>query len=142
MRPSTADAVNDVLRGVVEPGGLASAQALDQPAAGKTGNDKGLSVWFVGCTPQLAAADMIAGADASGSPRELDGTTVRGFPSTALPRPPMPRPSGGDAIRRIDDWLDDRDFRYPRGVPGAGAVRPDLPTSASRDAPATVGEVR
>ena len=36
MQETTADAVSDILRGVIE-GGFASAQALDQPAAGKTG---------------------------------------------------------------------------------------------------------
>ena len=40
VAPTTADAVNDVLRGVVEPGGFASAAAIDKPAAGKTGNNE------------------------------------------------------------------------------------------------------
>ena len=63
MEESTADAVNDILRGVIE-GGFASAQALDQPAAGKTGTTQGgKAVWFIGYTPQRAAAAMIAGAN-------------------------------------------------------------------------------
>ena len=63
MEESTADAVNDILRGVIE-SGFASAQALDQPAAGKTGTTQGgKAVWFVGYTPQRAAAAMIAGAN-------------------------------------------------------------------------------
>ena len=78
MQQSTADAVNDVLTGVIN-GGFASAQALDQPAAGKTGTtQEGKSVWFVGYTPQLAAAAMIGGANALGVPIGLAGQTIGG----------------------------------------------------------------
>ncbi len=55
---------------------------LDQPAAGKTGTTQGgKSVWFIGYTPQLAAAAMIAGANEYGTPR---GWTAR--PSAATTR--------------------------------------------------------
>ena len=67
-----------MLRGVIE-GGFASAQALDQPAAGKTGTTtSATAVWFVGYTPQLAAAAMIGGANAAGQPIGLEGQTIGG----------------------------------------------------------------
>ena len=139
IRPSTADTVSDVLRGVIEPGGFASAQALDQPAAGKTGNNEGMSVWFVGYTTQLAGAAMIAGADTEGSPPELDGTIVGGIPVYGASASTYAAPIRGDAMRRIDDWLDDRDFEYPRDVLGAGVEQPDLARSARRNAGTDVG---
>jgi membrane peptidoglycan carboxypeptidase len=74
-----ADAVNDILRGVIEPGGFAYLQQLKQDAAGKTGtvqDTKG--VWFLGYTPNLATASMIAGANAQGSPLDLRGLTIGG----------------------------------------------------------------
>ncbi|MFF7455120.1 transglycosylase domain-containing protein [Kitasatospora sp. NPDC008115] len=52
----TADAVTDVLRGVVSTHGTgAEALGLGRPAAGKTGTtDANLSAWFAGYTPELA----------------------------------------------------------------------------------------
>ena len=44
-----------------------TASQLDQPSAGKTGTTQdGKSVWFVGYTPELATAAMIAGANSVG----------------------------------------------------------------------------
>ncbi|MCP3423245.1 penicillin-binding transpeptidase domain-containing protein [Nocardioides sp. STR3] len=120
VAPTTADAVNDVLRGVVEPGGFASAAAIDKPAAGKTGNNEGLSVWFVGHTPALATAAVIAGVSPEGSPALLQGSvvggTVVGVPSASA----LAAPLWGDALRGVEDLLPDEDFVYPATVPGAG----------------------
>ena len=62
-----ADEVNDILRGVIEsPGATGTAMRLDggRPAAGKTGTtDDTVAVWFVGHTPQLAAAAAVADLD-------------------------------------------------------------------------------
>lgn len=120
VAPTTADAVNDVLRGVVEPGGFASAAAIDKPAAGKTGNNEGLSVWFVGHTPALATAAVIAGVSPEGSPALLQGSvvggTVVGVPSASA----LAAPLWGDAMRGVEDLLPDEDFVYPATVPGAG----------------------
>ncbi len=66
---STADAVNDVLRGVQENDGFGALNGLqlDQPSAAKTGTtQEGKSVWFMGYTPELATAAMIAGANSDG----------------------------------------------------------------------------
>ncbi|MFD9126864.1 transglycosylase domain-containing protein [Kitasatospora sp. NPDC059571] len=55
---TSADAVTDVLRDVVGPKGTGNAvQALNRPAAGKTGTtDDNRSAWFAGYTPELATA--------------------------------------------------------------------------------------
>ena len=120
MEESTADAVSDILRGVIE-GGFASAQALDQPAAGKTGTTQGgKAVWFVGYTPQRAAAAMIAGANEFGSPRGLDGLFIGGFQRFGASGSAFAAPIWGDAMKAIDDHLEYEDFVYPATVPGAG----------------------
>ncbi len=58
ISPSTADTVTSVLEGVPTNGtGYPNAATIGRPAAGKTGTNEGFSsAWFVGYTPQLAAA--------------------------------------------------------------------------------------
>ena len=121
VSPTTADAVNDVLRGVLEDGGFASAVALGTPAAGKTGNNEGLSVWFVGHTPALATAAVIAGVGADGAPALLQGTVVGGSVVGVPSASAYAAPLWGDAMRGVEDLLPDEDFVYPSTVPGAGA---------------------
>lgn len=120
MSVSTADAVNDVLRGVIEPGGFADAEALDVPAAGKTGttggSGKSPSVWFVGYTPELATSAMIAGANSLGTPIGLDGLIINGV-SVSASGSGLAAPMWGDAMRQIP--LDYVDFE-PTDVPGFG----------------------
>jgi membrane peptidoglycan carboxypeptidase len=62
-----ADDVNDLLTGVIEtPGATGTAMQLagGRTAAGKTGTtDDNVAVWFVGHTPQLAAAAAVADLD-------------------------------------------------------------------------------
>ena len=125
---ATADAVNDVLRGVLE-GGFASAQALDQPAAGKTGTtNEGKSVWFIGYTPQLAAAAMIGGANQLGTPIALAGQTIGGNYIYTASGSGFAAPIWGDAMRIYDDFLDYEDFVYPVGVEGAGVTSAPPPS--------------
>src|SRR3546814_9115063 len=72
--------LNDILRGVNEAGGFGYQNNIqpNQPSAGKTGTTNSAnSVWFVGYTPTLAGASMIAGANADGSPSSLIGKSVR-----------------------------------------------------------------
>src|SRR3546814_10095338 len=78
MPAATADAVNDILRGVNEAGGFGYQNNIqpNQPSAGKTGTTNSAnSVWFVGYTPTLAGASMIAGANADGSPSRSEEHT-------------------------------------------------------------------
>ena len=57
MQPNTADTINDILRGVMEPGGFGQNLALNKPSAGKTGTiNSNMAVWFDGYTPTLATA--------------------------------------------------------------------------------------
>ncbi len=60
---------------MVSDGTGSTARALGRPAAGKTGTtDDNKSAWFVGYTPQLAAAVLMAKEDADGIPVSLSGT--------------------------------------------------------------------
>lgn len=144
MSESTADAVNDILRGVIEPGGFASAQQLSVPAAGKTGTTgttaKSPSVWFVGYTPEIATAAMVAGANEFGTPIGLDGLTINGVTVSASGSG-LAAPIWGDAMKVVDDSLDAVPFVYPASVEGAGQdfVRPPTPPSNSSSSGNTGG---
>jgi len=71
----TADTVNYALTQVVENGTGFAAQALGRPAAGKTGTtDDNKSAWFVGYTPQLATAVLMAKENPDGLPISMAGT--------------------------------------------------------------------
>ena len=138
MQQSTADAVSDVLRGVIE-GGFASAQALDQPAAGKTGTtSSGKSVWFVGYTPNMAAAAMIAGANEFGTPISLEGVSVGGSPIYGASGSGDAAPIWGNAMKVSDDRLENLPFVFPSTIIGAGqevASAPSPPPSSSSSPP-------
>ncbi len=113
MPGATADAVNDILRGVME-GGFGSALQIDKPSAGKTGTtNDGRSVWFVGYTPNLAAAAMIAGANGEGQWLELEGQVIGGQPIYSASGSGFAGPSGAT--------------RWPRSPPRS-------PTRTSRPA--------
>ncbi len=73
----TADNVNEILQEVLEPGGTAGDNALDRPAAGKTGTaqDNG-NAWFVGYTPTLSTSVWLGYSDAPRPLRNIKG--VRG----------------------------------------------------------------
>jgi membrane peptidoglycan carboxypeptidase len=110
-----ADAVNDILRGVQEPGGFGyPALALNQPSAGKTGTINGnRAVWFVGYTPNLATASMIAGANSFGEWITLNGQTVGGSYISSAYGSTIAGPMWGDAMKTIEQWLPDTDFSVP-----------------------------
>ncbi|MSW71178.1 MAG: PASTA domain-containing protein [Actinobacteria bacterium] len=122
MPGATADAVNDVLRGVIE-GGFGSALAIDKPSAGKTGTTQsGRSVWFVGYTPQVAAAAMIAGANDQGQWLELGGQTVGGQYISEASGSGYAGPIWGDAMAAISAKLTYEDFQAPPGDEIAGVL--------------------
>jgi membrane peptidoglycan carboxypeptidase len=113
---ATADAVNDILRGVQEPGGFGyqAGLALQQPSAGKTGTINGnRAVWFMGYTPNLVTAAMIAGANAKGEWITLNGQTVGGTYITSAFGSTVAGPMWGDAMKVIQQWLPDTDFSVP-----------------------------
>lgn len=75
FRSGTADTVSYALSRVVTDGTGAAARALGRPAAGKTGTtDDNKTAWFVGYTPQLAAAVLMAKESPDGTPISMAGT--------------------------------------------------------------------
>ncbi len=126
-----ADAVNDVLRGVQEPGGFGynAGLALNQPSAAKTGTtNRNMAVWYVGYTPNMATASMIAGAKPNGHWVTLNGQTVGGEPIYRAAGSTNAGPMWGDAMKRAQRWLPDRDFRSPnpRKIKGKLVRVPDV----------------
>jgi membrane peptidoglycan carboxypeptidase len=116
LRKQVADAVNEVLRGVQEPGGFGHGAgiALNQPSAGKTGTiDQNRTVWFIGYTPDMAAAAMIAGANRKGHWVTLNGQVVGGELITEAFGSTEAGPIWGDAMKVVQKWLPDRDFVSP-----------------------------
>ena len=113
---AVADAVNDVLRGVQEPGGFGYGAGLNlsQPSAGKTGTINGnMAVWFMGYTPDLATASMIAGANSKGEWITLNGQTIGGqFVASAFGSTNA-GPMWGDAMKAIEPILPDTNFSVP-----------------------------
>lgn len=138
----TAAQINDILVGLQQPGGFgyANGTGLDIPSAAKTGTTQdNKSVWYMGYTPRMAAAAMIAGAGEDGKPKSLVGTTLRGVPMsfdqvagsalagpmwkkamgviqgylepTPFDAPPEPAPRGG--IKNSDDEDGDPDILGP-----------------------------
>ena len=120
-----ADAVNDVLRGVQEPGGFGydAGISLNQPSAGKTGtiNDN-MAVWFVGYTPNLTTASMIAGANSLGHWVSLNGQTLHGTYVASAHGSTTAGPMWGDAMKVIQQWLPDTDFTRPSASDVAGVL--------------------
>jgi len=131
MPNDVADAVNDILRGVQEPGGFGNAAglALDQVSAGKTGTiSENMAVWFMGYTPNLAAAAMIAGADRAGNWMTLNGQVVGGTYISSAFGSTQAGPIWGDAMRVVQQWLPDLDFRSPdpRTIKGQTVTVPNV----------------
>jgi membrane peptidoglycan carboxypeptidase len=137
----TADAVNDVLRGVMEPGGFGENIAPAQPSAGKTGTNSGnMSVWFVGYTPQIATASMVAGANSLGHWVSLNGQTVGGSYISEAFGSTVAGPIWGEAMAAISAKLDFEDFRAPAGDEIAGVLTdvPDVSGMPLKQAQATL----
>ena len=127
MPNSVADAVNDVLRGVLDPGGFGyeAGIGLAQPDAGKTGTiETNKAVWFVGYTPNLATASMIAGANQFGQPITLNGQVVGPSYVSVAFGSTLAGPMWGDAMQVIQQWLPDTDFVQPSSSDITGVLYP------------------
>ena len=116
LKANTADAINDILRGVQEFGFGVNNQ-LDVPSAAKTGTSQAeRTVWYVGYTPTLATAATVAGVSASGKPATLDYKTIGGRYIT----PDLASGSGfagpmwAAAMREVDHLTPNRDFVAPK----------------------------
>lgn len=128
LQESTADAVNDILRGLLEGSGFAAAQNLGRDAGGKTGTtNNGRSVWFVGYTPTMATAAMIAGANQEGSPSSLIGVNIGSATVYSASGSRLAAPIWGAAMRTALPHIDNAEFVYPSGVQGAGVTAPAPP---------------
>ncbi len=135
-----ADTVTYALNQNVERGTAIAARALNRPASAKTGTTDGnKSAWFVGYTPQLSTAVLMAKENSAGLPVSLSGTgglhtvtggsfpaaiwtkymkaALKGQPIVQLPAPPA----------SINDRLDCLALAQangglpPLGCPNAGA---------------------
>jgi len=134
MKKSTADAVSDVLRGVIE-GGFADAYRLESPAAGKTGTiSNSMAVWFMGYTPEMATASMLAGANQEGHWVTLNGQTVGGNYISEASGTGHAAPMWYAAMNPIQKWLPNTPFKRPNPgavtgvpvpVPSVGGMDPD-----------------
>jgi membrane peptidoglycan carboxypeptidase len=81
LKKTQADAINDILKGVQEPGGFGYqyGDTIQQVSAAKTGTtNNAYSVWFMGYTPNLVTAAMVAGDNSRGLPTDLDFVTLAG----------------------------------------------------------------
>jgi membrane peptidoglycan carboxypeptidase len=121
---AVGDAVNDILRGVQEPGGFGDDLALSVPSAAKTGTiDENMSVWYMGYTANLSTASMIAGANRQGHWVTLNGQTVGGDYISSAFGSTEAGPMWYDAMSVIDRWLPNEDFRAPDHSKLGGAVK-------------------
>ena len=149
---ATADAVNDVLRGVQEPGGfgydLGHTNLTDPatgaviPSAGKTGTTQdGKAVWFVGYTPQIATAGMIAGASKDGQrPIELVGQTIHGNYIYEVSGSGFAGPMWAQAMHAIQGSLDPEDFTPPSetAIVGIPTIVPSVAGMSGAEAESTL----
>ena len=145
---AVADTVNDILQGVLAPGGFGSAITIAQEDAGKTGTTQdGKAVWFVGYTPNLATAAMIAGANSQGEPIPLEGLTVGGSYVYSASGSGFAGPMWGQAMGVVQQWLDDAAFTSPDTsallgqsgtVPSVGGMSISAATEVLEDAGFTV----
>jgi membrane peptidoglycan carboxypeptidase len=131
LRTDVADAVNDILRGVQEPGGFgySAGLALGQQSAGKTGTTSdNKAVWFDGYTPNLATVAMIAGANSKGHPLSLNGQTVGGVYIQGAHGSTTAGPMWGDAMKVVQDYLPDESFSppNPQTIAGQSVTVPSL----------------
>ena len=124
MQQSTADTVNDILKGVMSPGGFGQNLALDKPSAAKTGTiDNNAAVWFNGYTPELATAAMIAGANSLGQPITLNGQSVGGSYVASAAGSTLAGPMWAVAMRAVQDRLPATGFSTPqRGANAASTA--------------------
>jgi len=146
LKTDVADAVNDVLRGVQEPGGFGyeANLGLNQQSAAKTGTiSDNMAVWFMGYTPNLVTASMIAGANSKGHWLSLNGQTVGGQYVATAHGSTTAGPMWGDAMKVVQQYLADDTFHRPGGnavkgamvaVPSLGGQSADAAANALRQA--------
>jgi membrane peptidoglycan carboxypeptidase len=148
LGPKVAAQINDILRGLQQPGGFgyANGTELSIPSAAKTGTtNSNRAVWYIGYTPHLAAASMIAGADDQGRPQSLASATLHGAPISfaQVGGSSLAGPMWKKAMGVISAQLPPTDFAPPpEGEPDpsdeADAVDPLTPSDPLATADPTV----
>jgi membrane peptidoglycan carboxypeptidase len=111
---AVADAVNNVLEGVLKPGGTANGLYVGQPTAGKTGTtNESFATWFTGYTPNLVMSSMIAGVNEAGHPQSLNSHSIGGRYIGNGSGASTTGPIWTAAMSVIEKWLPDLDFQVP-----------------------------
>jgi membrane peptidoglycan carboxypeptidase len=136
LAPKVAAQINDILEGLQRPGGFghANGTGLSIPSAAKTGTtNSNRAVWYVGYTPHLVAASMIAGADDKGRPQSLAGATLHGKPISfsQVGGSSLAGPMWKKAMGSIAEHLPPTDFAPPPEEEPEGTnddAVPDEPT--------------
>lgn len=118
MSKDVAAEVNAILRGLQQPGGFGfqNGTGLNIDSAAKTGTtNSSQSVWYVGYTPELAAASMIAGVNSKDNPASLVGVTLKGVPVSFSQAggSSLSGPMWKDAMGTIQDYLSPERFEAP-----------------------------
>lgn len=125
MTQGNAAQINDILTGLQKPGGFgySNGTALNIPSAAKTGTTQdNKAVWYMGYTPELVAASMIAGANRKGIPISLAGSTLRGVPVSfsQVGGSSLAGPMWKKAMGKIQSFLSPEPFEPPpQGQPQA-----------------------
>ena len=128
----------------MEPGGFGSSLAIDKPSAGKTGtNNDNMSVWFVGYTPKIATAAMVAGANSLGHWVTLNGQSVGGSYISSAFGSTVAGPIWGEAMAVASTKIPYEDFQTPPGDEIAGVLTavPDVSEMTVQDATAALAAV-
>ncbi|MEO7942464.1 MAG: transglycosylase domain-containing protein [Marmoricola sp.] len=138
LQQNTADTINDILKGLMAPGGFGQNLVLDKPSAGKTGTiDGNMAVWFNGYTPTVATASVIAGVNSVGSHITLNGQVVGGTNVGTAHGSTTAGPMWADAMRAIQDDIPYVDFTKPSSIATQGQVQivvPDVTGLSTRRA--------
>lgn len=119
MTKDEAAQVNDILRGLQQPGGFGydlGGTGLQIPSAAKTGTTQdNKAVWYNGYTPELATAAMIAGVTSKGIPKSLAGVTINGrlLNFQAVGGSSLAGPMWAKAMRIIQAYLSPVNFDTP-----------------------------
>jgi membrane peptidoglycan carboxypeptidase len=136
-----ADAVTEVLAGVIDgpdSGRTGASMSLGRPAAGKTGTtDETKAIWFIGYTPQRAAAVAIANPL---KPTPLDGITLNGVYYPEACGGCIPGPIWKTMMDRVMAPLPVQQFSEPdpTAVAGVTATVPDVRGLLGPEAVATL----
>jgi membrane peptidoglycan carboxypeptidase len=141
MDEGVADAVTEVLAGVIDgpdSGRTGALMSLGRPAAGKTGTtDETKAIWFIGYTPQRAAAVAIANPL---KPTRLDGITLNGVYYPQACGGCIPGPIWKAMMDQVMAPLPVEQFAAPdpTAVAGVAATVPDVRGLPGPEAVATL----